>query len=50
MAGFVDSVIQFAANNPFAVFFGSLLLLFTLGGYLLLRRTVKEFRRGVEGE
>ena len=50
MAGIVDTVVQFAANNPVATFFGGVLLLFIFGGYLLLRRTITQFREGFEGQ
>lgn len=46
----IDSLVEFAINNPFAVFFAAILLGLTFGGYLLLRKSVKEFRRGIQGE
>lgn len=46
----IESLVDFAVNNPFAVFFAAVLLGLTFGGYLLLRKSVKEFRRGVQGE
>ncbi len=44
----IDSLVEFASSNPFAVFFAAVMLFLTFGGYLLLRRTVTEFRRGME--
>ena len=46
----IESIVEFVLNNPFAVFFAMVLLGLTFGGYLLLRRTVTEFSRGVRGE
>ena len=50
MAGIVDTVLAGIAQNPVAVGFSVILLLFIFGGYLLLRRTVAEFRKGFEGQ
>lgn len=48
MAGLASSMVDFVASNPFAVTLLVLLLLFVFGAYLFLRKTVKEFRRGME--
>jgi hypothetical protein len=49
MADLASTVIDFVASNPFAVTLLALLLIFVFGVYLFLRRTVKEFRRGMKG-
>ena len=46
----VSWVVDFVAANPVPTVLLALLLLFVFGAYLFLRRTVKEFRRGVQGE
>jgi hypothetical protein len=50
MAGLVDVIVNGITSNPVAVGFSVILLLFIFGGYLLLRRTVSEFRQGFEGQ
>lgn len=49
MADLVSTVLDFVASHPFAVTLLVLLLLFVFGSYLFLRKTVKEFRKGLEG-
>jgi len=50
MVSLVDAAAEFAAANPVATLFGAVMLVFIFGGYLLLRRTITEFRRGLDGE
>jgi hypothetical protein len=50
MVSLVDAAAEFAATNPVATLFGAVMLVFIFGGYLLLRRTITEFRRGLDGE
>jgi len=48
MAGIVSGVVDFVASNPVAVVLVVVLLLVVFRLYLFVRRTVKEFRRGMD--
>jgi hypothetical protein len=50
MVAIVDIIVDGMTSSPVATAFSVLLLLFIFGGYLLLRRSVSEFRQGFEGE
>lgn len=50
MAGIVDALVNGITANPVAAGFSVILLLFIFGGYLLLRRTVAEFREGLDAK
>lgn len=49
MADLASTVVDFVASNPFAVTLLVLLLLFVFASYLFLRKTVKEFSKGLKG-
>lgn len=49
MADLASTVLDFVASNPFAVALVTLVLVFVFGAYLFLRRTLTEFRKGLEG-
>lgn len=49
MADFVSEVLDFIATHPGEVLLLSFLMLFVFGVYLFIRKTVKEFRKGLEG-
>lgn len=45
----VEAVVEFVANNTFAVGMVVVMALFFFGAYLFVRRTLLEFRKGWEG-
>lgn len=49
MVDAVSWVVEFVTANPIATLLLLALLAFVFYGYLFLRKTVKEFRRGMEG-
>ena len=45
----VEAVVEFVVNNTFAVGMVVAMALFFFGAYLFVRRTLLEFRKGLEG-